>query len=693
MSGPRDQLPIVVDGYHYSINWRGFRRKVVAAMREMVDQGIEAGDYSFSNVGIFKRTGEDFVFGSGQVWWDTIEESNRRRFHTSQHVDPWERRRLTLLHRVLALVPDPLVGEDFNTFVTQPVLISAGGYLYAFGQRGEERWPVGFATGFGDESGPPDYSAYGTVDEFTLYRWDPVTETWDAPWDDYFDELFDPANFDPLNGLGELLALLYHQSIVGAQAVDATTDGTTVWSLHRPPPANALSLDDWFVLPTVNGTLIDNGAGSVTSGFLADTDAIIEGGVIEFANGRLFVAVGNLIFDVAANLTETLHYTHWSDQWVWTTVAHSPGGTYIAGGDSEVSEIYIIGVDDVGALTAPVVAATMPGGETVTAMVHYGGVMVIGTDKGARVAAISSDGSLTYGPLIEVATPVTSLHGQGEFVWVGGGNNPAGLSRLNLARFVDDLVPAYATDLTPVDDLAVDLTETNFVVGIDGADGERLLAFSGDNLGIFLESDTDYASDGTITTGRITFGTPERKRFTSIEVVVEIPEDIIDLADVEVWAQTPGVEWVLIGTCEDGINKFSFPATFVDEWVEIELRPILRSNTLLTPAVIRWTLRALPLPYRVEEIHLPLQLHSQVEAPGGAGVGLNPFVEWSRLKALVDGRRIVEVTIGDETLQCYADDLAIAGQDDATPLVGWTDDGSWIDATWILKLITVEGSA
>jgi hypothetical protein len=52
-------------------------------------------------------------------------------------------------------------------------------------------------------------------------------------------------------------------------------------------------------------------------------------------------------------------------------------------------------------LTSAITAAELPAGEVVYKISYYLGYMAIGTNLGARVAAVSDqDGSINYGPLI-----------------------------------------------------------------------------------------------------------------------------------------------------------------------------------------------------------------------------------------------------------------------------------------------------
>jgi len=141
--------------------------------------------------------------------------------------------------------------------------------------------------------------------------------------------------------------------------------------------------------------------------------------------------------------------------------------------------------------------------------------MMIGTNKGIRVASIASDGSLTYGPLIvETDQPCYDFAARNSFVWCATGvDGHAGLIRINLAQPIDNLVFAYAHDIYEGNSSTSNPTTAVSFIG----ETERL-AFAttatSSTVGYsYLEEATKLRNDGYIQTGYIRFNTLERKHF------------------------------------------------------------------------------------------------------------------------------------------------------------------------------------
>jgi hypothetical protein len=92
----------------------------------------------------------------------------------------------------------------------------------------------------------------------------------------------------------------------------------------------------------------------------------------------------------------------------------------------------------------------MPVGEIINKIYEYLGYMMIGTNKGIRVAEIKADGSLTYGPLIvELEHGCYDFAARDRFVWCASGVKTIepGLIRIDLSNEIETLRFAYANDL------------------------------------------------------------------------------------------------------------------------------------------------------------------------------------------------------------------------------------------------------
>jgi hypothetical protein len=183
----------------------------------------------------------------------------------------------------------------------------------------------------------------------------------------------------------------------------------------------------------------------------------VKNAVLEYTKERIVAAINNKIYEIAptASSLPTAVYTHPSTTHVWSSITSSGSAIYVAGWNGLVSTIVKFTLSNVGVmptLTSAITAAEMPVGERIYKIKYYLGYMMIGTDKGIRVASVSEvDGSITYGPLIvETTQPVFDFAVRDYFVWCASGTTDgnSGLIRVDLSTQLEQLVFAYANDLS-----------------------------------------------------------------------------------------------------------------------------------------------------------------------------------------------------------------------------------------------------
>jgi hypothetical protein len=236
---------------------------------------------------------------------------------------------------------------------------------------------------------------------------------------------------------------------------------------------------------------------------------------------RLVAGIGTSIYELTGALgTTTLPtaiYTHPNTGWEWTSISEGGSAIYAAGYAGGTSAIYKFVLSTAGVmptLTSGIVAAQLPIGEIVYKIESYLGYLMIGTNKGMRVASISdTTGDLSYGPLIfEDTNGVRDFAFRDKYVWATGtiGTSP-GLYRIDLGAEIESLRFAYAKDtyLSGV---------TGYATSVDFIGNSNQLAFttSGSN-GIAIQSTTTLATTGSITTGKIRFSTLEPKNYKRLD--------------------------------------------------------------------------------------------------------------------------------------------------------------------------------
>jgi hypothetical protein len=240
--------------------------------------------------------------------------------------------------------------------------------------------------------------------------------------------------------------------------------------------------------------------------------------VLGWVKQRLVACIGASVYELtnakgSTHALPTATYTHPNADWTWSSISEGGSAIYAAGYAGGNSAIYKFVLSTAGVmptLTSGIVALKLPIGEIIYKIESYLNYLVIGTNKGMRVASISdTTGDLFYGPLIfEDTNGVRDFAFRDRFVWAAGTiNGCAGLYRVDLGTEIETLRFAYAKD-------AYLSTVIGYATSVDFVGNTDQIAFttSGSN-GIAIQSTTVLASSGSITTGKIRFSTLEPKNY------------------------------------------------------------------------------------------------------------------------------------------------------------------------------------
>ena len=176
---------------------------------------------------------------------------------------------------------------------------------------------------------------------------------------------------------------------------------------------------------------------------------------MEYIKDRIILAVNNKIFEFPTTATSlpTAVYTHSSTSVVFTSIAASGTAIYVSAFEGIQSYIYKFTLStstgSMPSLTSAITAAQMPVGEKIFRIEYYLGYMLIGTNKGIRVATVDDNGSITYGPLmVETAQPVYDFAFRDTYAWCATGvAGEGGVIRIDLGNDLGGLRFAYANDL------------------------------------------------------------------------------------------------------------------------------------------------------------------------------------------------------------------------------------------------------
>ena len=248
------------------------------------------------------------------------------------------------------------------------------------------------------------------------------------------------------------------------------------------------------------------------------TSIIVTDACMEFTKERIVATINNKVFEISstASALPTAVYTHPVDDFYYTTITSSGAAIYVAGfsgSQSNIQKFTLASNGTMPTLTSAITAAEMPSGELIYDIYYYLGYMLIGTSKGVRVAAVSDDGSLAYGPLLfESEQPVYDFAARDRYVWCATNvdGNP-GTTRIDLGTQLGTLIFPYAWDTYKSGVTGRKTTVCAFINGTDR------LAFTTNydvtDGAVYVESASTLVSSGELRTGFVRYNTLEGKLF------------------------------------------------------------------------------------------------------------------------------------------------------------------------------------
>lgn len=429
-----------------------------------------------------------------------------------------------------------------------------------------------------------------------------------------------------------------------------------------------------------DGTKIMSGA--VGSAALADLGTYAAD-VVGYANGHLLAANDEELVEVAAAGTTTAVKDHDNTGFDWNIVCAAPNGIYAAGNAGNINEVYFVGIDtSTGGLAKPTFAGALPEGETLHALVFYGGAFLMATSKGVRLAVVTSDNGIAYGPVIDEPGECRCVEPEGNFVWFGWTNYDAsstGLGRANLAAATDaaGLVPAFASDLMA--------GGQGTVTSVVTFDGRRYFTVSG--TGVFGEQAGGVlVASGTVDSGWISYGLVENKVSVSFVLrhmalpsgAIVTPELLLnedDTTAVGLPSSDVDGSYGPVAPDETGNDRF--------EKVKVNLTLTRATDATAGPTLRHWLLKAYPVPGRIDEIIVPLRVSDTVSDDDNEAM-VDVLETWQFLKAIEAAQIPVTYVEGASTYLVYVSQLEVQPNK-------WNGDRAFFDGLIFARLVTVEG--
>jgi hypothetical protein len=284
--------------------------------------------------------------------------------------------------------------------------------------------------------------------------------------------------------------------------------------------------------------------GSTSDGHIYDLDGPVTTVALRYAKQRLLAGIGRELYELESNKAATAGghalptelYEHPNPSWIWTTISEGPAAFYVGGYAGSQSSLYKITLDATTSnslgfpeLNVPTVVVDLPEGEILNAFdVYLGTFGVLCTNKGVRVAVVSADGDISYGPLL-VDTECKSVTFKDKFAYVTTlQGTESGLIRIDLSQPIvpNSLIFAFAYDVYAAGETANPVS-TDFL----GATDRVVFAVPGD--GIWIESSAVKVESGYLQTGFIRYNTLENKLYKLLNPRIDTTNGAINIKSID----------------------------------------------------------------------------------------------------------------------------------------------------------------
>jgi hypothetical protein len=372
------------------------------------------------------------------------------------------------------------------------------------------------------------------------------------------------------------------------------------------------------------------------------TSVIVENAVMEFTKERIVAVINNKVFEISTTATAlpTAVYTHPVDDFIYTSITSSGAAIYVtgySGGQSNIQKFTLASNGTMPTLTSAITAAEMPSGERIFKIYYYLGYMLIGTDKGLRVAQVSDDGSLAYGPLVfESEQPVYDFAARGQYVWAATNvDGSPGTTRIDLGTQVSPLVFPYAWDTYYFPETENDRITGRVTTACAFINGTDRLAFTTNydttNGRVYIESADRYVWQGYLRTGFIRYNTLELKRFKFI-----LPQFDTTNGSIQVYSVDESETEYGLGLFSQGDSVGEVTAAYPAEpqqYLGFKFVFTLGTSDTASPVFTGYQVKALPAVPRQRLIQYPVMCYDHETDKFGVQVGYEGSA-WQRMQQL-----------------------------------------------------------
>ena len=421
-SATGEAYDIAINGLPFFLNSGDdtpYRRVTAQYRKQQIDQSREPGEQTLT--GWWLRSQSSFHLGMGIKYFEPAQdESLRFQYTESKGVNVWDKGQVTLINDVdpahittSALQANGKPGQYLRSIEWTKSGNTYGGCLMLDGYDIDKVYPTITATVTNKEltsnvatltTADPHGMAVGMEIEVTG-----VDATFNGTYE--------------ITVVGSTTTLSYAKTAADVTSTAATgtiTSNITHFQDYASVGAYKIYAycDDgvyayWIALIDDAGTdktamykkLLDDDESVSPTEMFKTSSVVVTNAHMEFTKERIVACINNKVYEISttASALPSAAYTHPVDDFVYTSITSSGAAIYVTGYSGSQSNIQKFTLTTAGAMptmTSAITAAEMPVGELIYRIYYYLGYMLIGTSKGVRVAVVSDDGSIAYGPLL-----------------------------------------------------------------------------------------------------------------------------------------------------------------------------------------------------------------------------------------------------------------------------------------------------
>lgn len=419
-----------------------------------------------------------------------------------------------------------------------------------------------------------------------------------------------------------------------------------------------------------------NGIFAMTAGQTGLT-SFVTGTVTDvwWAGDNLMATHENNVYQIlAGGSLPTPLWTHPNSDFVFSSMCSGSSQIYIAGyvfgqGNPLQSTVYRTTIEATGtALTIPVQALPMEGGEYCTSLYGYLNYIFVGTNLGMRMCRTISafdptgnQGDLEAGPILPglfppgpVNSPVFTMLGNNRFIYFGWNNFDSvstGLGRCDLSTFIDTQAPAFASDLM--------VTGQGNITSMDWCTLNGNPIFVVEGLGLYTATET-FVESGSVTSGYLGYGIMDDKIIIAGDIGCVQPQQ--GNVSMSLASDAGSNIFAFVGqqpSFADGgsPNQSTFSINQIrGELFSTQLTLTRDPDTGLSPIMHRWTIKGIPGVAAGTTISVVIRCWSLEDIQGG-DFWYDPYVEKAFLENLRQTQQLFTYIEGPLSALCTVDEI------------------------------------